>query len=147
MKFTVKAEYFLLVAVRMLNDCTQSNGVWIQLLSYWSSSKLVSSPKISSSFPLISPFSQNLPLDFFNSFTIYWICWYIDSKLAEWLENLFSLQHWLLIWMQVDAMYWLTNLQHLFIPYCLKLNDRSAESISQFWSNDREWIKEEAVWS
>ncbi|KAL4631988.1 hypothetical protein ACB092_04G019500 [Castanea dentata] len=45
----------------------------------------------------------------------------------------------------VDAMYWLTNLQHLFIQYCLKLSYRSAESISQFWSNDKEWIKEEAV--
>ena len=71
----------------------------------------------------------------------------LTVKLAEWLENLFSLQHCLLIWMQVDAMYWLSNLQHLFIQCCLKLNDRSAESISQFWSNDREWIKEEAVWS
>ena len=49
--------------------------------------------------------------------------------------------------MQVGAMYWLTNLQHLFIQYCLKLNDKSAESISQFWSFDREWIKEEAIWS
>ena len=71
----------------------------------------------------------------------------LTVKLAEWLENLFSLQHRLLIWMQVNVMYWLTNLQHLFIQYCLKLNDRSAESISQFWSNDREWIKEAAVWS
>ena len=69
----------------------------------------------------------------------------LTVKLAEWLENLFSLQHLVLIWMQVDAVYWLTNLQHLFIHNCLKLNDRSAESISQFWSNDREWIKEEAV--
>ena len=53
----------------------------------------------------------------------------LTVKLAEWLENLFSLHHLVLIWMQVDAV----------------LNDRSAESINQFWSNDREWIKEEAV--
>ena len=53
----------------------------------------------------------------------------LTVKLAEWLENLFFLHHLVLIWMQVDAV----------------LNDRSAESISQFWSNDKEWIKEEAV--
>ena len=65
----------------------------------------------------------------------------LTVKLAEWLGNLFSLQHLVLIWMQVVAMDWLTNLQDLFFHNCLKLNDRSAESIDQFWSNDRDGFK------
>ena len=88
----------------------------------------MSSPKISSSFPLISPFQQNLP--FLISLIHLLFTEFVDIltvKLVEWLENLFSLQHLVLIWMQVDAMDWLTNLQHLFFHNCLKLNDRSVE--------------------
>nr|POF15939.1 putative disease resistance protein rga1 [Quercus suber] len=61
-----------------------------------------------------NPLLKRFSLEFFRV---------VDSSFIKikWLENLFSLQHLVLIWMQVDAMDWLTKLHYLFFHNSLKI--------------------------
>ena len=143
--FTVKAGYFLLVAAKMVNDCSRINGVLIWVLSGWSSSKLVSSPKSHLRFLWFHPSNNIYPLVFlyFNyhlvNLLILWNVKFARVVGQPFLSSTFCTYldaRTFFIWPKVDTMYQLTKLQHLFIHNCLKINDRSAKS---YWPILVQW--------